>query len=235
MKKAVAALILMAGVIAGCAPPPPPTGPAAEVPAGFPAQRYQAAAARGEPVFRIDRARSLVVVEVRRAGALARLGHDHVVASHDVQGYVAPTEGRADLYAPLGLLVVDEPALRAEAGFDTQPTADDIAGTRRNMLTRVLEVERYPDVLVAVSDGTAGADAAADVAITLHGITRTTRIPLRIENGSDGIVVTGGVALTQSEFGITPLSILGGAIQVADEIKLRLQIRARRCVAQTCR
>ena len=237
MKKALAALA-MAGVIAGCAPqlPRPTEQPAEEAPAGFPVQRYQAALARGEPIYRIDRATSLVVIEVRRAGSLARLGHDHVVASHDVQGYVAPTEARADFYVPLGLLVVDETALRAEAGFDTQPSEEDIAGTRRNMMTRVLAVEAYPYAVVAVSDVAPRAgNAVADVAIALHGTTRKTQIPLRIETGSEEVTVTASVVLAQSDFGITPLSILGGAIQVADEVRLRLQIRARRCLTPTCR
>jgi hypothetical protein len=153
MRKALAALAIIAGLIAGCTPLlPRPTESVEQVPATFPAQRYLAAIARGEPVFRIDAARSLVVIEVHRAGSLARLGHDHVVASHDVQGYVAPKQGLADLYVPLDRLFVDEPALRAEAGFDTTPSEADIAATRENMLGRVLEVERYPFALVTVSD-----------------------------------------------------------------------------------
>ena len=173
---------------------------------------------------------------MRRAGSLARLGHDHVVASNDVEGYVAPEKGRSDLYVALDRLVVDEPALRAEAGFDTQPSEADIAGTHRNMLTRVLEVERYPFALVAVSDVVPGADdAVVTVAITLHGVTRTTRIPVRIETATDEIAVNGRVVLEQSDLGIAPLSILGGALQVEDQINLRLGIRARRCFTQACR
>src|SRR5512140_1944489 len=106
MRKALATLVVVAGVTVGCAPQAPrpvETGEAA--PAGFPAQNYRAAVARGEAVFRIDPAASQIVIEVRRAGSLARLGHDHVVASHDVHGYVAPQARTADLYVPLGLLV----------------------------------------------------------------------------------------------------------------------------------
>ena len=36
------------------------------------------------------------------------------------QALVAPDEGRADLWVPLDALMVDEPALRAKAGFDTR-------------------------------------------------------------------------------------------------------------------
>jgi len=237
MRKVLAALAIVAGLIAGCAPPlPRPTEGAERGPANFPAQRYQEAIARGESIYRIDPARSLVVIEVRRAGSLARLGHDHVVASHDVQGFVAPEKGRSDLYVALDRLVVDEPALRTEAGFLTEPSEADIAGTHRNMLTRVLEVERYPFVLVTVTDVLPGADdAVVTVAISVHGIARTMRIPVRIETGNDEIVVSGRVVLEQTDFGIVPLSILGGAIQVQDEINLRLWIRAHRCLTQACR
>jgi hypothetical protein len=217
-------------------PLPRPTEAVEQVPTTFPAEHYLAAIARGEPVFRIDAARSLVVIEVRRAGSLARLGHDHVVASHDVQGYVAPKEGMADLYVPLDRLIVDEPALRVEAGFDTTPSDADIAGTRANMLARVLEVERYPFALVTVSDVAPAADnSAVQLAMTLHGITRTTRIPIQIGTENDEIAVNGSIVVKQTDFGIAPLSILGGAIQVQNEVNLRFQLRARRCFTQSCR
>ena len=84
-------------------------------PDGFPASYYQQLSQRGGEVLQIDPTQSLIVIEVRRAGSLANLGHDHVIASHDVQGYVAPSEGRADFYIRLDQLVVDESELRAEA------------------------------------------------------------------------------------------------------------------------
>ena len=104
------------------------------------------------------------------------------------------------------------------------------------MLGRVLEVERYPFALVTVSEVLPGADnSAVQLAITLHGNTRTTRIPIRIETQNDEIAVTGSIVVKQTDFGIAPLSILGGAIQVQDEINLRFQISARRCFAPSCR
>ena len=237
MRKALAALAILAGLTVGCAPlPPRPTEPVEQVPAMFPAQHYLAASAHGEPVFQIDAARSVVVIEVHRAGSLSRVGHDHVVASHDVRGYIAPKEGRADLYVSLDRLIVDEPVLRAEAGFDTKPSEADIAGTRENMLGRVLEVERYPFALVTVSDVVPDADnSTVQLAMTLHGITRTTRIPIQLRIQNDEIAVNGSFVVKQTDFGIAPLSILGGAIRVDDEINLRFQIRARPCLTQPCR
>ena len=237
-------------VLAACTLQPPrgpvvaepvaPTAQVAPVPAGFPRDDYRRIAAQGGAVFAIDRGTSLVVIEVRRAGSLARLGHDHVVASHDVHGFVAPGAGRADLYVPLAALVVDEPMLRKEAGFESEPSPDAIAGTRRNMLERTLEAERFAFATIAVRTlagattrgatpttfANTGSTEDVDVAITLHGVTRTLRVPIGIERDAERIRVGGSLHLRQSDFGIVPLSIAGGAIAVQDEVALRFRIEA---------
>jgi hypothetical protein len=231
VRRAASALLaaFAAALFAGCAPAPRERVPAApQVPSDFPAAHYEQLIARGAPVYRVDPAQSLVTIEVRRAGSLARLGHDHVVASRDVGGWVAPDEGRADLYVPLDRLSVDEPKLRADAGFDTQPSEADIAGTRANMLEKVLETEKYPFALIAASGPARAGEAALEVAITLHGTKRSLPVPVRIEMGADDVRVSGRLSFDQSDFGIAPFSILGGAIAVRDRVDLRFRITARR-------
>jgi polyisoprenoid-binding protein YceI len=228
--QAALAAALVGLMLAGCAlpvrkPAPAPAGP----PADFPEAYYQEALAQGRPVLRVDPAESLVVIEVRRAGSLARLGHDHVVASHEIGGYVAPDQGRADLFVALARLTVDEAALRAEAGFDTQPTESDVEGTRAHMLEKVLETDKFPFALIRVSGaGTGQGEVTLSVAITLHGITRTLQAPARIGADSGGMSVTGRLSFEQTDFGITPYSLLGGAIAVKNGVELRFRIRARR-------
>ena len=228
--RAVVTATLLSALLGGCAPLLRGPGPApAAPPADFPEGYYREALAQGKPVFRVDPAESLVVIEVRRSGSLARLGHDHVVASREVVGYVAPDEGRADLYVALARMQVDEAALRPEAGFDTQPTESDIEGTRANMLARVLEADKFPFALISV----AGANAKEKkttlaVAITLHGYMRTLQVPAEIEADAEKMNVAGRLAFNQSDFGITPYSLLGGAIAVKDALELRFRIRARR-------
>ena len=200
-----------------------------QTPAAFPVAYYERAAAQGRPVFSVDPERSLLAIEVRRAGSLARFGHDHIVASHDLRGYVATDVGRADLYVPLERLTVDEPALREQAGFGTKPSEADIAGTRDNMLDRVLETGRFPFAGIRVSGAGAGAgERAIGVEITLHGTTRALEIPVQVDNRADEIGVSGRLALNQTDFGIKPLSILGGAVQVQDRLELRFRITAKR-------
>lgn len=217
----------LVALLAACAPPPPSPSAAAiaPAPADFPEAHYRQAEAAGRQVLRIDPARSLIVIEVRRAGMLAGLGHDHVVASHDARGFVDAQDGRADLYVPLKRLSVDAPGLRAEAKLDTQPSPDAIEGTRRNMLEKVLDAERFPFALIraarAIDD-----PAKLDVALTLHGTTRRFDIPLQTETLPDGLAVSGRLTFRQTDFGMTPYSVLGGALRVEDGLELRFRIVA---------
>jgi len=219
-------LALAASVaLVACAPAPreAPIGPRA--PAGFPEQVYRQAAAAGEAVYRIDEASSIAVFEVHRAGALARLGHDHAIASHEVAGYIDPAAKRADLYVPLSSLTVDEPKLRAEAHFDTQPSAEDIAGTGRNMRDRVLDVARYPFASIAIRSA---GDGFVDADVTLHGVTRTVHLPVRVAGGAESLDASGNFVIRQTDFGIAPLSVLGGAVRVEDAVSIRFMLHARR-------
>jgi polyisoprenoid-binding protein YceI len=224
---ALAALAL----VAACAPQVREQAPAPtrQAPADFPQSFYSQAAAQGKAVYRVDPERSLVVIEVRKGGSLARLGHDHVVASHGVEGYAAPEENRADLHVALDDLVVDEPALRAEAGFDTQPSESDIAGTRANMREKVLETQKFPYALIAVR-GVEKRERGVrlHLTLTLRGVTRELEAPAQLDLEGGELAVSGRLSLLQSDFGIAPFSVLGGAIQVQDRVELRFKILARR-------
>jgi hypothetical protein len=162
---------------------------------------------------------------VRRGGLLARLGHDHAVASRSVAGYAAPSAGRVDISFRADQLTVDEPGLRHEAGLTTAPSPEAIEGTRTNMLTKVLEAQRYPLILVHAQLRKEG---GFDAAITLHGVTRNVTLPAQIDYGPDMVTASGALRLSQTDFSITPMSVAGGLLTVQDELELRYRIVARR-------
>lgn len=177
--------------------------------------------------LRIDSANSLIAITVRRAGLLAKLGHDHVVASRHIEGQaVAPANGQpgsASFRFRLDELTVDESALRAEAGLSSAPAADAIAGTRNNMLTKVLDAEKYPYVEVTAVTTQDGPMLAA---ITLHGVTRRYAVPALLTARADGVNASGTLTLKQTDFGIKPFAVFGGALAVQDELELRFNINA---------
>lgn len=215
-------------VLAACATAPLPTQP----PAGAPPttlQWYQDAALAGKTVWPIDSKASLIAVTVRRGGPLARLGHDHVVASRSVEGMVAPDAGRAHFRFRLDQLRVDDSDLRQEAGLVTTPSASAIEGTRINMLTKVLDPLRYPVVELDVepaSGSVGGASTMLRLRVRLNGVVRSADVPTRIERSTKGLVATGVFTLLQTDFGITPMSVMGGAITVQDRMELRFRLVA---------
>lgn len=219
--------LALASLLAGCAPniPPPSNVEHFQIPADFPEAYYQRAKENGIKILGIDSKHSLLTIIVRRGGALALLGHDHVVASHDIRGFVDIDAGRADIYIPLAELSVDEASLRTEAKFTTQPTEGAIAGTRQNMLDKVLETEKFPFAHIHINRESTESTMLT-VAISLHGTTQTFEVPLKIENLERGIKISGQMSFNQSAFGITPLSILGGALQVQDRLDLNFRIVA---------
>ncbi|ATQ76617.1 hypothetical protein CR152_20425 [Massilia violaceinigra] len=211
-------LVLVAGCATAPTPPPVPT------PADATFSWYQEAA-RTQQVLRIDTARSLITVTVRRGGTFARMGHDHVIASRSIEGFVAPDAGRADFRFRLDQMTVDETALRTKAGLTTQPDDDAIAGTRTNMLTRVLEAERFPLVTMH-AERAAGKGDTLRLTVNLHGESRTVEVPTTIERSNDGVTASGTLTLLQSDFGITPMSVMGGALTVRDPMELAFRIVA---------
>ena len=213
--------------LAACAPPAVERrveSPGA--PPGFPAADYRALAQRGAPVFVVDARASRALIEVGRAGRLARLGHEHAIVARDVHGYVAPSAGRADFYVRVDTLAVDEAGARREAGLDTQPSAADIAGTRENMLHKVFDVPGHPFVVIRARQVPADG-VPSDVIIEVNGNARA--VPVTMHRGGDAtrFEATGRFSIDQSAFGIAPFSVLGGALQVRDRVDVRFSIEAR--------
>jgi polyisoprenoid-binding protein YceI len=170
----------------------------------------------------------LIAVTVRRGGALARFGHDHVIASRNIEGRaVAPANGqpgRTDFRFRLDDMIVDDSALRAHAGLSSTPSADAVAGTRSNMLTKALNAEKFPYVQLSATSASLDGPLQAD--ITLQGVTRRYAIPAKLTASAAGLSASGALTIRQSDFGITPFAVFGGAIAVQDQLELRFDISA---------
>jgi len=201
-------------------------------PEGFPSEVYDRATEQGQPVYRLDESRSLAVVRVYRGGRFADLGHDHVVASHEVRGLVRWTSDwrarRADLFVPLASLTVDEPLLRQRYALTTQPSARDIEGTRENMLNKTLRVADNPFVTLHL-EALSGALPAMPVRaeISLNGVTNTRQREVTVEQRRNELSVSGAFSLKQTEFGLEPYTVLGGLLQVEDEVDITFELVAR--------
>ena len=222
-----AALLAAMWTLSACAPQRPVQRP----PQPLPPQPLPASIGAppvGAVAYALDPGRSRFEARVYRAGPLARLGHNHVVTASDVTGRAwvgaTPAESGFEIVVPVASLVVDDPAARAAAGPDFAGEVPDSAreGTRANMTrAEVLDVAAYPTIALRCA-GLLGDWSAprAPVEVTLRGVTRRIEVPLVVERTANAVVARGEFRLRQTDFGITPFSVAGGAIQVADEVVL---------------
>ena len=194
-----------------------------------------AAGAEESRQFSIDAAGSDVHWLVYKAGTLARLGHNHVISVAGLTGSVSAAG--ADLSAshfamqfPVASLVVDDPTLRSGLGpdFSSMPSADDIAGTRKNMLSeRVLSGDRFSTIRVS-GQGPSGATDEQTLTITVELLGRSVAltVPTKVEVHGDELTASGEFELTHTALGMTPFSVMLGALQVADKMKFVYRIHA---------
>jgi len=210
------ALFAAVMAISACTTPPSP-------PAALPEPTLQA----NRSAHQIIGGESLLTITVRRSGPLARMGHDHVVATRQIEGFVDLAQGRTELRFRLDQLTVDEAALRKDAGLETQPSADAIEGTRHNMFAKVLQAEAYPWVVVRAALEP-GARDLLRAQVTLHGVTHEYQVPLQLKENGANVLATGAFSAKQSDFGIKPFAVFGGALSVKDELELKFAISARR-------
>jgi len=227
-----APLLVAAAVLAACAQPPPYEPVDATAPP-LPEDVYRQAAAEGEAVYRVDAEQSRVFLRTGRDGPMKAAGHDHVIASSDLDGLVLvaanPDDSRADLRLPLQQLVVDNPANRERFGLEPQLPQSAIEGTTRNMQEKVLESSRFPWATMSVRVlSMQGTEAELDVRISLHGAAFDYRVPATVAVDPNEFSVTGSMTLRHADFGLTAFSAAGGLLRVAEEIDVVFEIVAQK-------
>ena len=220
--------------LAGCQTSPPAQAPSAEPAPAAPAPAEPAVPA-GAHEYAVVAEESLLQILVYRGGAMARLGHNHVIASHQLSGSVFltddPLQSRFDIRFPVGELTIDEPAMREMAGPDFPPGVPQSArdGTRKNMLSEaLLEGEKYPQIRLRATDvAKSGEGFDVGVEITIKDQVRTVRVPVTIERKDGAFIARGEFPLKQSELGFKPFSVAMGTLIVLDEMRIRFDVTAK--------
>jgi polyisoprenoid-binding protein YceI len=219
----------MAVLLAGCPtrtrePGAPPT----------PRPVEQVSQAEGRP-YDIAPSESLLTILVYRGGSMARMGHNHVIASHDVTGKVFVnddvTKSSFRFQFPVGSLTVDEPQLREQAGADFPPGVPDSAkeGTKKNMLgDALLDAERFPLIVVSSEklESAAEGGLTAHLQVVVKDQAYSVVAPVRYEIKGGQLLASGELPLKQSDLGLKPFSVMLGALEVKDEMKIQFHLIA---------
>jgi hypothetical protein len=189
----------------------------------------------GAREFQVVPQESLLQVFVYRGGAMARLGHNHVIASRQLTGPVYVTDDpfgtRFDIGFPVDGLTVDEPALRAAAGPDFAATVPESAreGTRKNLLSgALLDAAHHPAIRLRATDvRAAGETYDLGVEVTIKGTTHALRVPVAVRRQDGAIVAGGEFPLKQSELGLEPFAVAMGTLVVVDAMRVKFDLVAR--------
>jgi hypothetical protein len=204
-----------------------PTPPAAATPEfRIPAGARELAVVPGE---------SLLQVFVYRGGAMAKLGHNHVVASRSLSGAVwltdDPLRTRFDITMPVDTLAIDDPALREQAGPDFPPNVPQNArdGTRKNLMSAsLLDGAHHPAIrLRALEVVAAGEGYEVLVEVLLKGRAHLVRAPVALTRDGPTLRARGEFGLKQSELGLTPFAVAMGTLVVLDDMKVKFDVAAR--------
>jgi polyisoprenoid-binding protein YceI len=215
------------GVPGQRSPAAPPPGVAAAAAPTVPA---------GTERYRIDAARSEVLILIYRDGRMAALGHNHVVAVRELSGDIVAaadvTQSSWQLDFPVAALSVDEPQLRAAQGADFQSRVDDvaIAGTRDHMLgPALLDAARFPVIHLQSQQLRAeGEGLVMTTSIVVRDHSVQLDLPLTLQRSSDELIASGEFDLTHAQLGLTPYSVALGALRVAERMHVRYRLVAQR-------
>jgi polyisoprenoid-binding protein YceI len=163
---------------------------------------------------------SRMVFHVGRAGVFKGFGHDHVIGARRFSGYIDLDD--ADLARSRVTMNVDGRSLQVlPAGEPTK----DIPEVQQTMLgPKVLDARRFPRITVTsrrvvatpIAPHVFRVQLTCDVA--LHGVVRPVSVPARVEVVGDRVVARGTMTIRQTDFGIRPVSVVGGTIKVKNEV-----------------
>ena len=162
--------------------------------------------AAADTTYALDAGRSSVVVHVGKAGVFSFAGHEHVVRAPRLQGTVLAAAG--DLTRSLVTLTFETAALRVEE--KGEPAGDAPKVQEAMVGPRVLDASRFPTVTFRSKTvtGKSSAQGAYDLKITgdlsLHGVTRSVALPLRVEVSGDTLKASGSSCCARPSTGSLP-------------------------------
>ena len=162
----------------------------------------------------IDTDHSSLKIHVGKAGLFSAAGHDHWVTAPFAEG----SFNDSDL--PQVAFTVD--ARKLTLVEDNKLSAEQQTEIQHTMHAKVLESESYPLISFhSTKIEKAGVNhwlVTGD--LTLHGQRRPIRAEVHYAEGA----YTGHSTIKQTDFGINPISVAGGAVKVINELEIQFVV-----------
>jgi polyisoprenoid-binding protein YceI len=176
----------------------------------------------------IDGRSSRFTVRAFAAGMLAAMGHNPTIGIRDLSGEM--TFNPDELEAGSLKIVIKSSSLSVQDDISSK----DLHEMERLMNQEVLETTKFPEILyeapnisLTKMDDTLFS-AVLKGNLTLHGISRSQPIDVRVALLGSMLRASGDFTLNQTDYGIKLVSVAGGALKLKDELKFSFEIVARR-------
>lgn len=164
----------------------------------------------------LDADRSTMTVHVFKSGMFSMFADNHVIRAPLTNG------GIDESATPFVEIVVDPSRMQV---LDPGLSAKDRADVQQRMLgPEVLDTAEFKEIRFR-STGVEAIDSSHWMVqgnLTLHGQTR----PLQVKVAGGAGRYSGSFELRQSDFGIRPISIIGGTVKVKDAIRVEFDVVA---------
>ena len=156
------------------------------------------------------------------------MGHNPTIGIRDFGGEMKFNPGK--LEAGAFRLVIKTASLSVLDDISDK----DLREIERLMNKEVLETEKFPEVVYDAPNIsiTKMADALYSAAVsgnlTMHGVTNSQTIPVRVALFGSMLRASGDFSLDQTDYNIKLVSVAGGALKLKDELKFSFEIVARK-------
>ncbi len=162
---------------------------------------------------------SRLTVTTGKAGLLGFAGHKHTIRARAFSGRIVYYPSRAAASHVEIAIVTDSLEVL------TPPDTEEIRKVTEWMLTQVLDVEHFHEIMFASRTVTPTDDGFLVLGeLAIRGRTRDVPVNLKVEIGADTLRAAATFAVKQTDFGITPYrGGPAGTVRVADRLTFDIQ------------
>jgi polyisoprenoid-binding protein YceI len=187
---------------------------------------------QSHPDEAVDYNASYLIAITGTAGLFAFAGHRHAVLASEWSADLRMnfddlSHSSATITVPTDTLVIDSPTARQKAGLGKGPSNSDVRTIQMRMLSsEVLDSAQYPQIKFTATGIKAQGSGQLQVTgnMQIHGRLHPVTVQVRFRSDGQQTEFDGEFNIRQTDYGIKPESVAGGAIKVKDSITVKFHI-----------
>lgn len=185
--------------------------------------------ASAQTAYTFDGSTSSLQISVDKQGLFSAFGHNHLVAAKEFSGSAQFDPGKIGS-SSVSLRV----AANSLTVIDPDSSANERGQVQATMLgPQVLDTARYPEIgfrstgVTQAKQQGSGWRVMLTGMLQLHGTQRPVTFPLVVQLDHGQLSAEGDAYILQTDYGITPIKVAGGAVKVKNRLRIHFEIHAR--------